>query len=223
MRYRLRRKSPRITSTKEVIETRDGDVARLVAIDDKPLSEIDEQREQDRLTALERDPSLQRRRKQSEEGDTGIVLRLVRMLPSAFLYQYIGVAAAPAGPVQKFSFAPNPRFNPPDIETEALRSMTGELWIDAAQERVTRLEGHLRQDTEYGWGVVAKLNKGGWLVLDQADVGGHQWRVVHFQMVMSMRILFKSKNSDTTQDLTGYTPVSGMDYRKAIQMLRAEK
>jgi len=223
MRYRLHRKSPRLTSTKDVIETRDGDVARLVAIDDKPLTEADQQQEEARLTALERDPSLQRHRKQGEEGDTGIVLRLVRMLPNAFLYQYTGVAAGPRGPVEKFSFVPNPRFSPPDIETQALTSMTGELWIDATQERVTRLEGHLRQDTDYAWGV-AKLRQGGWVVLEQADVGARQWRVVHFQMVMSMRILFKNKSSDTTQDLTGYTPVpAGVDYRKAIQMLRGTK
>ncbi len=38
MRYQLRKTSPRLTTTKEIYETRDGDVARLVAINDKPLS-----------------------------------------------------------------------------------------------------------------------------------------------------------------------------------------
>ena len=41
MRYRLRKTSPRLTSTKEIVETRDGDVARLVSIFDKPLSPAD--------------------------------------------------------------------------------------------------------------------------------------------------------------------------------------
>ena len=43
MRFLLRKSSPRLTSTKEIIETRDGDVARLVALFDKPLSPADEQ------------------------------------------------------------------------------------------------------------------------------------------------------------------------------------
>ena len=34
MRYRLRKSSPRLTSTKEIVETREGFVARLVAIDE---------------------------------------------------------------------------------------------------------------------------------------------------------------------------------------------
>src|ERR1700722_9634575 len=36
MRYRLRKTSPRLTSTKEIVETRDGDVARLLSINDQP-------------------------------------------------------------------------------------------------------------------------------------------------------------------------------------------
>ena len=57
MRYRLRKSSPRLTTAKEIVETRDGDVARLVSIDDKPLSQADEQMEQARL-----DTPLARRR-----------------------------------------------------------------------------------------------------------------------------------------------------------------
>ena len=52
MRYRLRKTSPRLTSTKEIFETKDGAVARLILINDKPLSAADEQKEDARLDAL---------------------------------------------------------------------------------------------------------------------------------------------------------------------------
>ena len=90
MRYLLHKSSPRLTSTKEIVETSDGDVARLVSINDKPLSPADEQKEQARLDALLADPNRQRHRKQGEDEDAGIVLKLLRMLPKAFLYQYAG-------------------------------------------------------------------------------------------------------------------------------------
>jgi hypothetical protein len=222
MRYRLRKSSPRLTSTKEILETRDGDVARLVAVFDKPLSPADEQKEQARLDALVGDPSRQRHRKQNEEEDAGIVFKLLRMLPKAFVYQYAGRGAGPSGMVEKFTFRPNPSFDPPDMETQALTSMTGELWIDAAQERVARLEGHLQQDTDYGWGVLGKLNKGGWLVLEQSDVGNHQWRIVRLKMQMSLRVLFKNKSFDTVEEMTQYAPLpAGLSYVQAIQMLRS--
>lgn len=221
MRYRLRKASPRLTTTKEIIETRDGDVARLLTVYDKPLSADDEQKEEARLNALASDPSRQRHRKQNEEEDTGIVLKLLRMLPSAFVYQYAGVGAGASGPVEKYTFKPNPGFNPPDLETQALTSLTGELWIDAGQERVVRLEGHLQQDTDYGWGVLGKLNKGGWIVLEQAEVGSHQWRIVRLKMQMSLRVLFKSKSFDTVEEMSQYAPLPvGLSYVQAIQMLR---
>jgi hypothetical protein len=221
MRYRLHKSSPRLTSTKEIAETRDGDVARLIAINDQPLSQDDEQREEARLDALLSDPGRQRHRKQSEESDTGIVLKLLRMLPQAFLYEYEGVGQGSAGAVEKFRFRPNPAFRPPDMETQALTAMIGELWIDAAEERVTRLEGHLQQDTDYGWGILGKLDKGGWIVLEQADLGAGQWRIARFQIKMELRILFKTKDFDSVQEMTQYTPVpADLDYRKAIQMLR---
>jgi len=223
MRFRLRKSSPRLTTVKEIVETRDGGVARLVSQFDRPLSPEDEQKEQSRLDQLLSDPRRQLHRKQSEDEDFGVVLNLLRMLPKAFLYQYAGVGQGPAGPVQKFTFGPNPRFNPPDMETQALTAMSGELWIDAAQERVTRLEGHLQQDTDYAWGILGKLNKGGWLVMEQAEMGGHQWRIARFQISMSVRILFKVKNLYTVEEMSRYEPVpAGLDYRQAIQILRSD-
>ncbi len=222
MRYLLRKSSPRLTTTKEIVETRDGAVARLLSINDKPLNPADEQNEQARLNLLAGNPNLQRHRKQGEDQDLGIVLKLLRMLPNAFLYHYESSSAGPAGPIQRFSFRPNPQFSPPDFESQALTAMTGELWIDASGERVMRLEGHLEQDTDYAWGILGKLNKGGWIVLEQQDVGQNQWRIVHFQMQISLRILFKTKDFDTVEQMTRYVPVPvGLDYRQAIEMLRA--
>jgi hypothetical protein len=222
MRYRLRKSSPRFTSSKEIVETKDGDVARLLSIDDQPLSTAQEQAEQARLDELSTDPGRQRHRKQSEDEDTSRALKVLRALPKAFLYQFAGTAQGPTGSVDKFTFKPNPNFTPPDLETQALTEMTGELWIDTAQERVTRLEGHLRQDVDFGWGILGRLNKGGWIAIDQADVGGNQWRIVRFEMVMSGRVLLKNKSFDTVEEETRFIPQPvGQDYKQAIQMLRA--
>ncbi|MGA2729210.1 MAG: hypothetical protein ABSE96_15495 [Terracidiphilus sp.] len=223
MRYRLRKSSPRLTTTKEIFETRDGAVARLIAINDQPLSLTDELKEQTRLSGLLSDSSRQRHRKQAEDEDTSRVLKVMRALPYAFVYQYAGAADGPNGRVEKFSFRPNPKFDPPDLETEALTAMTGEIWIDAAQGRVEKLEGHLQQDVDFGWGILGRLNKGGWILLEQADVGNHQWRIVHFQMVMSGRLIFKTRSFDTTEDETQFVPVPvGLGYGQAIQVLRSD-
>jgi hypothetical protein len=222
MRYLLHKSTPRLTSTKEIIETRDGDVARLLSVNDKPLAPSDDQKELARLGTLAANPGLQKHRKANEDEDAGIVMKLLRMLPNAFLYQYAGTINAPGGTVHRFTFTPNPRFNPPDLETQALTAMNGELRVDAAQERVIRLEGHLQQDTNYGWGILGKLNKGGWVTLEQSNVTDKQWRIVNVRMEMTLRVLFRNKNINTTEQMTRYAPVpAGMDYRQAIEMLRS--
>jgi len=221
LRYRLHKTSPRLTSTKEIVETREGDVARLTSINDQPLDAEDEQREQARLQALIDNPSLQQHRKQSEDSDTARALKVLRVLPSAFLYQFAGVGAGPTGPVDKFSFKPNPQFDPPDLETGVLTAMAGEIWIDPVEERVVRLAGSLQQDKDFGLGILGELDKGGYVEIEQADVGDHQWRIVHLRLVMNGRVLFKTKNSNSTQDYSGFTPLPpGLTYRQAIELLR---
>ena len=171
LRFQLRKTSPRLTTTKEIYETKDGEVARLVAINDQPLSPAGEQKEEARLDALAQRPGKQRRRKQAEDTDTGRALKVLRALPSAFMYEYAGSGVGPAGKVEKFTFRPDPNFSPPDLETQILTEMTGEIWIDAEHQRVVRLEGHLQQDVDFGWGILGRLNKGGWIVIEQAEVG----------------------------------------------------
>lgn len=222
MRYRLRKASPRLITTKEIVETKDGAVARLVAINDQPLSRADDIKEQTRLNDLLFDPGKQRHRKQAEQDDLNRVLKVMRALPSAFLYQYAGPGASQAGRFEKFSFKPNPAFNPPDLETQALTQMAGELWIDPEQGRVTRLQGSLQQDVDFGWGILGRLNKGGWIVLEQAEVAHGQWRLVHFQMAMTGRLVFRSKSFDTTEDQSDFVALPvGLNYTQAIQLLRA--
>ena len=50
MRYQLHKTSPRLTTTKLIGETRDGEVARLIAINDKPLSQATSRRSRRGLT-----------------------------------------------------------------------------------------------------------------------------------------------------------------------------
>jgi hypothetical protein len=224
MLYRLRKSSPRLTTTKEICETRDGAVARLISVNDAPLSPTDEQREQARLDQLLSDPGKQRHRKQSQDQDTARALKVLRSLPSAFVYEYAGTAQASTGQVAKFRFKPNPKFDPPDLETQVLKQLTGELWIDTRLERVTRLDGQLQQDIDYAWGILGRLYKGGTIRIEQAYVGQNQWRILHFDMKMSARVVFKTKVFDTIEDQSQFVPVpAGLRYQQAIAILRDDK
>ena len=223
MRFTLFKSSPRLSTEKKIIETRDGDVARLVAVNGQPLSAPAEQREQARLTSLLNNPAQQMNRKQSEENDIARALKVLRALPNAFLYQYAGPGQSPAGPVEKFTFRPNPAFNPADMELHVLTAMAGQLWINPTAERAVHLEGSLQHGVDFGWGILGHLNRGGWITIDQANVADNQWRTVHMQLVMSGRVLFFTRSYNTLQQQSHFQTVpENLGYREAIRMLRAD-
>src|SRR5579863_2847490 len=225
MRYKLRKTSPRLTTVKLICETADGAVARLISVDGQPLSTMDENKEQVRLDGLLNDPGRQRHRKQSEQDDANRAMKVLRALPKAFLYTPVnGDAGAASAGIARYDFKPNPKFDPADLETEALSAMSGELWIDTAKERVIHLSGHLDDDVDFGWGILGRLAKGGTILLEQADVGDGQWRLTHFQMAIHGRVLFKAKVFDTEEVESEFAPVpADTTYQKAIGMLRAKE
>lgn len=224
LRYLLHRQTPRLSSTRAIYETRDGAVARVLSINDAPLDPAAEQKEIARLEELAGDPGRQRHRKQAEAADTARALKVLRLLPRAFLYEDIGPGEDASDPIERFRFKPNPRFSPPDLETQVLTAMAGEIWIDPAAQRVTRLEGHLQQDVNFGWGILGRLNKGGWIRIDQAEVAPGLWRTVRLQMEMNGRVLFRARAFNLIQKESGFSPLPvDLTYRQAIGMLLAKE
>lgn len=224
MRYRLRKWSPRLVTTKDLVETEDGTVAQLVAVNDRPLDAEQELKEQQRLQALLADPGKQRHRRLSQEADTARALKVLRALPDAFVYHYAGQTTVNGLPLEKFAFEPNPGYDPPDLETEALTALSGQIWIDPISGRVEHLEGHLIRDVDFGWGILGRLYKGGWITIDQADVGGGVWRIVRFQMNMSARVVIRTRTFQTIEETSHFVPVpAGLDYRHGIALLEKAK
>jgi len=221
LRYLLRKKDGLRDTTKDVIETRDGDVARLVALNGQPLSAQANQAELDRLDNLANHPEIQQHRYQREQKDAERVNRLMRLLPDAFLYRFQGMVPCAAGQCYRLSFSPHPRFNPPDLEAAVFRGMAGEVWIDQAQERLTRLDAHLISNVDFGWGIIGKLDKGGTIQITQADIGGHDWEVTSLMVDMRGKALMvKSLSFQITEQASHFSPApGGVDYRKAIQLL----
>jgi hypothetical protein len=221
LRYLLRKKDEQHDTTKDIIETPEGAVARLVATNGQPLSAEANQAELDRLNSLASHPEVQEHRHQREQKDAERVDRLMRLLPDAFLYRFEGMADCAAGPCAHLSFTPNPHWDPPDLEASILRGMAGEVWIDQAQERLTRLDAHLIKDVDFGWGIIGKLDKGGTIHLDQADIGGGDWEATAMKLnLRGKALMVKSLSVQITQEASHYSLVPpGVDYRKAIQLL----
>ncbi len=146
---------------------------------------------------------------------------MVRLLPDAFLYTYQGIVEGPSGPAYRLTFQPNPRFQPPDREAEVYAGMAGELWIDQAEKRMAKLDAHLINDVDFGWGIVGRLYRGGSILVEQKDVGEHHWEQTHMVLDLTGKILMmKNISFKTTETASGFTPVeSTIGYQDAIRLL----
>lgn len=153
--YLIRRIDQRLDSTKLIIETRDGPVARLVAINGKPLSPEADKTELARLDNLAAHPELQEHRRKEDQDDTNRVNHILSLLPDGLLYQFQGMTPCGADQCFRLSFKPNPNFSPPDLEANILTAVSGEVWIDQAQERLTRLDAHFINNVSIGFGILS--------------------------------------------------------------------
>jgi hypothetical protein len=224
-RYTLRKVDDGKITTKEIIETKDGDVARLIAFGDKPLSADAEEIELQRLKDLLADPSIQEHRHKREQADSERANEMIRLLPNAFIYAFEGMVDGPDGPCYRFGMKPNPSFTPPDRQAEVYHGMAGELWIDQKQERMVKLNVHLIDDVDFGWGIIGRLFKGGTILAEQKDVGEGHWEQNLLRLHLQGKILLiKSLTIDTTEEESNYSPVPATwTYQDAVHALLSEK
>ncbi len=223
LRYLLRKTDDHRDTTKDIIETEQGDVARLIAIHNQPLTPEANQAELDRLNTLAHHPEIQEHRHQREQKDAARVNRLMRLLPDAFLYRDQGTTPCPSsgGSCHHLTFSPNPGFEPPDVEANIFRGLAGEVWIDQAQERLTRLDAHVIANVDFGWGILGKLDKGGTIQLEQSDIGGGDWELTTLKLNLKGKaLMLKSLDIQLTEEASRFSQVPpGVDYRKAIELL----
>jgi hypothetical protein len=222
-RYQLRKTDEKGTSVKEIIETPEGDVARLLSREDKPITGDALQAETDRLNNLFAHPEIQARRHKKEQEDSGHADNFIKLLPDAFVYQYQDIVDGTTGPAYRLTFVPNPKFNPPNREAEVYHGMAGELWIDVKEKRMVRFDAHIIQDVDFGWGIVGRLFKGGTIQVQQEDVGGGRWEATSLKLNLTIKILMvKTMLMHTTEISSDFVPVPpGTDYKGAITILKS--
>jgi hypothetical protein len=220
--YRQNKVDPKGTVVKLIVETKDGDVARLIERNGKPLPPEEEKAEVDRLNNLLAHPEIQEHRHKKEQEDSARGDEMVRMLPDAFLFTFDGMVEGPSGLCYRLKFRPNPAFTPPDREGEVYHGMVGELWVDQSQLRLAKIDAHLISDVNFGWGVLGRLYKGGSILVQNADVGLHHWETVHMKLNLQGKLLMlKSVDYSTTEDFSDFKiQPQELGYQEAIRLLQ---
>jgi hypothetical protein len=193
------------TVVKAEVETNRGRIHRTVAEDGKSLSAEQQEEESRRLQTLLTDSGQQQRLLRDYQDDEDRIARIVGLMPEGFLYQFAGVQ----GDDIRLTYRPNPDFKPPTYEARVFHGMAGTLWINAREKRLSRLEGKLESNVDFGYGLLGRLNKGGTFELDRVEVVPGNWKTRALDVhITGHVVLLKSIGKDETERRSDFREVS---------------
>ena len=177
--------------TYEKIQTHEGSLKRLVAVNGERLAPELQQQEDARIRSFVADERVIVKKLQDERADAEKAKRMFQMFPDAFLYTLEGEE----GSVARLSFKPNPDFDPPTREAQVFHAMSGHMWIDRQQLRMVRIQGMLTEEVKFGWGLLGHLSPGGTFTVEQKEVAPGHWQIAMMDVHMRGKLLFfKSLN-----------------------------
>ncbi len=216
-RYRIHREDDKGAQDRDVIDTKEGQIARTLLINGQPLTAEQRAADEARMKKLVEDPNERAKRDKRAKDDEEKGRQMFNAIPDAFVFKYEG---AENGQV-RLSFFPNPHYNAPTRELQVFRSLSGTMWIDRAGRRFSRLDGTLFEDVTFGWGLLGRLNKGGTFSVTQSQVGDDHWEIVSLDVKMTGRaVIFKTINVRQKQRFTNFRRVSdSMTISQAYQLL----
>jgi hypothetical protein len=216
-RYHIHREDEKGSQDRDVIDTKDGQIARTLLINGQPLTPEQRSADELRMKKLVDDPSERAKRDKRAKEDESKAAQMFKAIPDAFVFKYEG---AENGQV-RLSFFPNPHYDAPTRELQVFRSMSGKMWIDRAGLRMTRLDGSLFEDVTFGWGLLGRLNKGGTFSVSQSRVADDHWEIVSLDVRMSGHaVVFKTINVKQLQRISGFHRISdSMTISEAYQLL----
>jgi len=207
---------------RDEIESRDGMVARVIAKNGRLLTPDEDAAERDRLQHLLDDPSEFYNHHRHDQQDKYRAATLVKLLPQAMLFSYAAdQTPAPGSSAAQvvIDYKPNPAFKPPNFEAEALQGLTGRIWIDRSSAHMVRMHADVTTEISFGWGLLARIYRGGSFQLDQTDAGP-RWMFQKLDEHISVRaLLVRTINVNVKLQESGYSAISPMPFQDAIHIL----
>jgi hypothetical protein len=200
----IEKRAGKETLTEEQVETTDGPLYRLLAIDGRALNRDQRQQDDLRIGGLMKDPSPLLKLKQAQGEDELKLQKLMSLMPQAFVYDYDGVEEN----LLRVKFRPNPDYSPPTYEARVIHSLAGTILIDSEHKRLARVAAHLMNRVEFGYGLLGRIDSGT-VELGRVEVGPQQWKTAFINIHFSGRVaIFKTISKDQYERRSEFRVVS---------------
>jgi len=193
------------TKTFDVLQIYGEQVYRLVSKDDKPLSEKDAGKEEEKIQKIidkrsnesdsEREKRLKKEEKEREEGR-----EFVKEIADAYNFTQVGTEQVEGRETYIIAAEPRLGFEPRRKEARFLTKIRGRIWIDAAENQWVKLDAEVIDTISFGL-FLARLHKGTHIVTEQTRVNDEVWLPRHTAVHVDVRVALL-KNFNVNVDVT---------------------
>jgi hypothetical protein len=197
------------SKTYEIMELYGEQVERLVAKDDKPLSERDAAKEKERIEKLtnkrKNESEEDRAKRQAEEEKQREKNReFVREVADAYDFHLLGSEMLNGRDAWVIGAEPRPGFQARLKEAKILPKYHGRLWIDKNDLQLVKLDVEATDTVSFGW-FLARIHKGTRLVMEQTRVNQEVWLPQHISFRLDARVaVFKEYNLENDETFHDY-------------------
>ncbi len=184
-------------------------VQKLIAKNDKPLSEKDAAKENERVDKItekrKNESDEERTKRQAEEEKQREKNReFIREVADAYDFRLMGSEVLNGRDTWVIQGEPRAGFQANLKEAQMLSKFRGKLWIDKADLQLAKLEAEAVDTVSFGW-FLARIHKGTRLVFEQTRVNEEVWLPQHLTFKFDARIaVFKSYNEEDEETFSDY-------------------
>lgn len=195
----------RVTSseikTSEIMEIYGEQVERLISKDDKPLSDKDTRKEEEKIQKLiekrkNESADDRRKREEREEKDREEGRKFVTEVADAYTFSLAGIESLDGRATYVIDAEPRPGYQPHMKEAKILTRVRGRMWIDKDESQLTKFDIQCIDTISYGL-FLARIHKGTRIIYQQTRVNDEVWLPQHVALKLDARVaLLKEFNID---------------------------
>ena len=191
--------------TSEIMELYGEQVERLIAKDDKPLSERDAKKEEEKIQKLvdkrkNESPEDRQKREQKEEKDREQSRQFVSEVADAYNFHFAGIESLAGRDTYAIDGEPKPGYEPHLKEAKILPKFRFRAWIDKDESQWKKLDIQCIDTVSFGL-FLARIHKGSRIVLEQTRVNDEVWLPQHVAVKIDVRLALL-KNFNVEDDIT---------------------
>ncbi len=191
--------------TSEIMELYGEQVERLIAKDDKPLSDKETKKEEEKIQKLidkckNESPEDRIKREEKEEKDREQGRQFVSEVADAYNFHFAGIESLAGRDTYVIDGEPKPGYEPHLKEAKILPKFRFRAWIDKDESQWKKLDIQCIDTVSLGL-FLARIHKGSSIMLEQTRINDEVWLPQHVTVKIDVRLALL-KNFNVEDDIT---------------------